>query len=67
MYAEAMNVEGILSRRMKGGGKEDRGLWGGEGELIKADLYTCMKMALCNPLQYNNFFFIKSQVFCLGP
>lgn len=58
MYAEAMDVEGILSRRMEWGyKKEDRGLRGGEGELVKADLHTCMKIALCNPLQYNNIFY----------
>lgn len=41
MYAEAMNIEGILSRRMEWGYKKEvRGLRGGEGELVKADLHT---------------------------
>jgi hypothetical protein len=57
-----MNVEGISSRGMKGvhKKKEGRGLWG--ENVVKVGLYTCMKVALCNPIQYNNIFYGKSNV-----
>lgn len=57
-----MHVEGILSREMKQAHKkeEGRGLW--RGNMVNVDLYSCMKVALCNPIQYNNIFYGKLNV-----